>query len=77
MFSILSEITLISTWQSDELHLVGLETFFDDGFACCIDEFDFLLLFDETNLVFHGEGEIGPKDMVDVQIHFFLLSFHF
>ncbi len=56
---------------------MSFETFFYHSLSGCINKFGFLLLFDETDLIFHGEGEIGAEDMADVEVDFFLLSFHF
>ncbi len=56
---------------------MSFETFFYYSLSGCIDKLGFLLLFDEADLIFHREGEIGAEDMADVEVDFFLLSFHF
>ena len=55
---------------------MSFETFFYYSLSGCIDKFSFLLLFDEADFVFHGEGEIWAKDVADVEVDFFLLYFH-
>ena len=63
-------------WQFDELHGFILYWLLDYGFPNGIYNFCFTILFNNGNLVFIFEYEVGPKGMEELQIYFFLLLLH-
>lgn len=62
--------------QLDELHCVSLAVLLNDGFADGVDDLGTSFLFNDANLIFGVEGEVGAKSVVEIEIHFLFLFLH-
>lgn len=55
---------------------MGIEALLDYGLAGGVDQLGAVVFLDEAEGVLEVEVEVRPEDIVEIQVHSFLMSFH-